>query len=166
MCIHHTKFLLCHVFFNAVSPCLLRPINASALDTFNYYVSACWHPIIRLLTFHMSKPSQSNTSNNNSNTMSSRLDISSLALPSLSFTPHIHLIIILSVLSRLCIHCPRLAAIHQHDLDTSPVNFSFQLQWSPPRTCKDRWEFPKLSPCKFYSRTRGLFSAAAWVWIS
>ena len=57
MCVQHTKFQLCHVFFNTLSLCLPRPTMVSALYSFYYYVSACWRPIMRLLTFHMSKPS-------------------------------------------------------------------------------------------------------------
>ena len=64
-----------------------------------------------------------------------------------------------------CFHCPYLAVIHQNALYTSPVNFSFQSHWSPP--CReDRWEFPKLSPCTFYSHPRCLFSATSETIIS
>src|SRR5271157_851915 len=55
--------------FSTHSPCLPRSTTASALYTFNYYISACRHPIIRLLTFHMSKPSQSTAFNNHRDTL-------------------------------------------------------------------------------------------------
>src|SRR5208282_6090491 len=110
---------------------------------------------------HLSLPRLTTTE---THSISSRLNSSTLSFLSLSLTPHIHLIIILSVffwsLHILCLHCPRLAAIYHYALNTSPINFSFQLQRSPP--CReDRQEFPKLAPCTFYSHARGIFSAAA-----
>src|SRR5271166_3979286 len=53
-------------------------------------------------------PSLPRLTTTETHSMSSRLNSSALAFLSLSLTPHIHLIIILSVLSSLCLHCPRL----------------------------------------------------------
>src|SRR5208282_201724 len=120
---------------------------------------------IRLLTFHMSKPSQSTAFNNHRDTLNvqSTQQFRTCLSITQSYTAHPsnhHPLSSFWSLHILCLHCPRLAAIYHYALNTSPINFAFQLQRSSP--CReDRWEFPKLSPCTFYSHARGIFSTAA-----
>ena len=82
------------------------------------------------LTLQMSKPSQSSTPHHISNTINTKkVHKSSLRFLSFKDTPHIHLTIIRSVLSKLLRSSAFIAhvfsSIYQHTLDTSTIDPSF-----------------------------------------
>src|SRR5437867_10468195 len=73
--------------------------------TYHLQISAFRDPIISLLTFHMPKPSQPATPNNFLHTLNTQPKPELLTRIFLSFrvTPDIHLTILFSVLTSLCI---------------------------------------------------------------
>jgi len=82
---------LCPLHFQILYVCMLSVYTKS---------SDCLHSIC---PNHLNLP---RLTTSETHSMSSRLDSSALAFLSLSFTPHIHLIIILSVISSRCIRLP------------------------------------------------------------
>ena len=107
----------------------------------HHHISTGRHPIISTLTFHISKPPQSTMPHHLSHALNpKKLYKSTLHFLSFSDTPHIHLTIIRSVLSRLQIcflHRPGFSPICQYTLDTSLVYLSLYAVWCTP-SCQDR----------------------------
>ena len=115
-----------HIILHTFIPSL-PPANHTSHPC-HHHISIGRHPIILTLRFHMPKPPQS--------TLPHHLidDKSTLHFLSFSNTPHIHLTIIPSVLSRLCrfqircfLHGPGLSPICQCTLDTSLVYLSLSI---------------------------------------
>ena len=102
MCVHHTKIQLFHVFVNTLSPVFLglpRSLPFTLSNTILLHaVSQSSGSLRSTCPNHLNLP---RLTTSETLSMPSRLNCSAFAYLSLSFT--LHLIIILSVLSSLCI---------------------------------------------------------------